>query len=71
VQIMLLAGADLLETFSQPGVWSPPDLNHMYVSPHAQFYICYLCVRTSLIRVSGHADYVIVSFGIILWAIQC
>jgi nicotinamide mononucleotide adenylyltransferase len=32
VQIMLLGGADLVETFSQPGVWSLPDLNHMYVA---------------------------------------
>jgi nicotinamide mononucleotide adenylyltransferase len=32
VQIMLLGGADLVETFSQPGVWSPADLNHMYVA---------------------------------------
>jgi nicotinamide mononucleotide adenylyltransferase len=31
VRIMLLGGADLVETFSQPGVWSPVDLNHMYV----------------------------------------
>jgi nicotinamide mononucleotide adenylyltransferase len=29
VQIMLAGGADLVETFSQPGVWSPVDLNHI------------------------------------------
>jgi len=29
VQIMLLAGADLVETFTLPGVWSPVDLNHI------------------------------------------
>jgi nicotinamide mononucleotide adenylyltransferase len=26
---MLAGGADLVETFSQPGVWSPVDLNHI------------------------------------------
>jgi nicotinamide mononucleotide adenylyltransferase len=29
VKICLLGGADLVETFSQPGVWSPADLNHI------------------------------------------
>ncbi|KAF2415415.1 nicotinamide mononucleotide adenylyl transferase [Tothia fuscella] len=29
IQIMLLGGADLLETFTQPGVWSVVDLNHI------------------------------------------
>ena len=29
VKICLLGGADLVETFSQPGVWSPVDLNHI------------------------------------------
>lgn len=29
VKICLLGGADLIETFSQPGVWSEADLNHI------------------------------------------
>jgi nicotinamide mononucleotide adenylyltransferase len=29
VKIALLAGADLLETFSQPGVWSQADLDRI------------------------------------------
>lgn len=29
VRIALLAGADLIETMSQPGVWSLPDLQHI------------------------------------------
>jgi nicotinamide mononucleotide adenylyltransferase len=29
VRIMLLAGADLAETMSQPGVWSENDLDHI------------------------------------------
>lgn len=28
-KIALLAGADLVETFSQPGVWSAKDLSHI------------------------------------------
>lgn len=29
IRIALLAGADLVETFSQPGVWSGADLQHI------------------------------------------
>ncbi|TIB06253.1 hypothetical protein E3P96_00627 [Wallemia ichthyophaga] len=29
VQIMLLAGGDLIESFGEPGVWSEDDLNHI------------------------------------------
>lgn len=29
VRIALLAGADLIQTMSTPGVWSPPDLDHI------------------------------------------
>ena len=28
-RIALLAGADLIQTFSTPGVWSPKDLDHI------------------------------------------
>lgn len=28
-RVMLLGGSDLLQTMSQPGVWSMPDLNHI------------------------------------------
>jgi nicotinic acid mononucleotide adenylyltransferase len=31
VKIALLGGADLVETFSQPGLWSPLDLDHILV----------------------------------------
>lgn len=30
-KIALLGGADLVETFVQPGVWSPVDLHHILV----------------------------------------
>lgn len=30
-KIALLGGADLVETFVQPGVWSPIDLHHILV----------------------------------------
>lgn len=29
VHVALLAGADLIQTMSTPGVWSPDDLNHI------------------------------------------
>ncbi len=28
-KVMLLAGADLIQTMSTPGVWSPDDLDHI------------------------------------------
>jgi nicotinamide mononucleotide adenylyltransferase len=30
-KIALLGGADLVETFVQPGVWAQADLNHILV----------------------------------------
>jgi nicotinamide mononucleotide adenylyltransferase len=30
-KIALLGGADLVETFCQPGVWAPKDLTHILV----------------------------------------
>lgn len=30
-QIMLLAGGDLIESFGEPGVWSPNDVSQVYI----------------------------------------
>lgn len=36
-KVALLGGADLVETFVQPGVWAPEDLTHILVDCESQF----------------------------------
>lgn len=38
VRIALLAGADLIQTMSSPGVWSSKDLDHICKYPHLLVY---------------------------------